>query len=112
MSKKGPEAAFQDAVVEYAQMKGWLVMAVAPGSVRKGRLVTNMRYDGNGWPDLACLRKDRMVVVECKAKGIRALREQQQKWQVAFINLEAVNPGVEYHILNPIDWDKIERIFA
>ena len=112
MAKKGPEAEFQDAVAEYARTRGWLVMAIAPGSVRKGRLVTNMRYDGNGWPDMTCIKAERMVVIECKAKGIRALRENQVRWQVAFIDLEVVNPGIEYHILNPIDWDKIERIFA
>jgi hypothetical protein len=112
MAKKKGEAAFQDAVVEYARTKGWLVMAIAPGSVRHGINVTNMRYDGAGWPDLTCVRKERMVLIECKNKGIRALRPDQEKWQEAIIGLEVVNPGIEYHILNPIDWDKIERIFA
>ena len=109
---KGPEATFQDDIAKHAQERGWMVMAVAPGSVRKRRLVTNFRYDGKGWPDMICIKQERMIVIECKARGIRALRPDQQKWQLAFIGLEDANPGIEYHILNPIDWDKIEKIFA
>lgn len=112
MAKKGPEALFQDALVKFLQKKGWMVMAIAPGSVRSGRLVTNMRYDGNGWPDLTAVRRERMALIECKRKGVRALREDQQKWQLALIRLEDENPGIEYHLFNPLDWDSIERIFA
>jgi hypothetical protein len=111
MAKKA-EAAFQDAVVEYAQTKRWLVMAISPSTVRHNRTITNMRYDGVGWPDLTCIKGDRIVFIECKRKGVRKISPDQQKWQRAIIALEVVNPGIEYHVLNPIDWDLIERIFA
>jgi hypothetical protein len=110
--KKGPEATFQDDIAEHARERGWLVMAISPGAVRKHRFITNMRYDGDGWPDLTCTRDGRMVIIECKARGIRALRPRQEIWRDQLLEVVKMNNGIEYHVLNPIDWDKIERIFA
>lgn len=102
LAKKGPEAEFQDAVAAYARTMGWLVMAIAPGLVREGRLVTNMRYDGAGWPDLTLIR-DQVIFAELKGKGIRKLREDQVKWRDAIIRA-----GGDWRVWNPSDWKVIE----
>lgn len=99
-----------DAVAAYARTNGWLVAHFAAGGTASGRAFTTpTRYDGSGFPDLTMVRADRLVFAELKRKGVRALGDNQQAWSVALIGLEAANPGVEWHLWNPLDWDKIER---
>ena len=105
-----PEAAFMDAVAEYARTNGWLVAHFTAGKTMSGRaFLTAARYDGSGFPDLTMVRRNRIVFAELKRKGVRSVSAGQQVWARALIGLEDDNPGVEYHLWNPIDWDKIER---
>jgi len=104
------EAGFQDTVAEFARSRGWLVSHFRPGTVRAGRTITNAAYDGAGFPDLTMVRADRLVFAELKRQGVRKLGVQQQTWAVALMKVEAANPGVEWHLWNPLDWEKIEDV--
>lgn len=99
-----------DAVAAYARTNGWMVAHFAAGGTASGRAFTTpTRYDGSGFPDLTMVRGSRIVFAELKRKGVRRISESQEKWMVSLIRVESDNPGVEYHLWNPLDWPSIER---
>ena len=99
-----------DAVADYANTNGWLVAHFAAGITASGRAFTTpTRYDASGFPYLTMVRGARIVFAELKRKGVRALSDTQQIWSRALIQAETGNPGVEWHLWNPLDWDEIER---
>jgi len=94
-----------DALVEYAQALGYMVAHFRPGQVKPGVFVTNVAYDGKGFPDLVLVGRLRLIFVECKGKGIRALRPDQEVW------VEALRrTGNEVYVWNPGDWKDIEEV--
>lgn len=59
-----------------------------------------------GWPDYACIRGDRFLVIEIKsARGV--LSDEQKNWRVA---LEAA--GIEYHLCKPHQRDELLRLLS
>lgn len=87
------EADFQAAVVELAQLTGWLVYHC-----------NDARRSTPGWPDLALCRPPRLLLVELKTTRGR-LRPEQRVWLAALTECT----GVEVAVWRPADWPMIER---
>lgn len=88
------EADFQAAVMEFAQLHGWLVYHAY-----------DSRHCAPGLPDLILARTGRLVFAELKVAR-RKLRPEQQAW------LETLStvPGVEAHLWRwPKSWELIEQ---
>jgi hypothetical protein len=98
------ESEFQSAVIEYAKMRGWMVMHTRPAQVRPGRWATPL--SGNpGFPDLVLVRPVHgdVVFAELKKDGGR-LSVGQKAWLTA---LKAA--GAEVYIWYPDDMEAIVR---
>lgn len=82
------EAQFQQAVVDLALLRGWLVMHIHD----------SRRSTGNGWPDLFLLhpKTGQIVVAELKTSSGR-VSHAQQDWIDAF----AV-AGITAHVWRPV----------
>ena len=88
------EAQFQDAVVQLAQLTGWLVYHTF-----------DSRRSQAGYPDLTLVKGRRLVFAELKSQAGRVSAEQQQ-WLGA---LRAANPASVF-VWRPQDWDEIETL--
>jgi len=98
------ESEFQSAVVEYARMRGWMVMHTRPAQVRPGRWTTPLT--GNpGFPDLVLCRPVHgdLVFAELKKDGGR-VSAGQKAWMTA---LKAA--GAECYIWYPDNMEAIVR---
>ena len=104
------ERQFQQAVMEYAQARGWMVMHIRPA--RTGRTRTNKQgeerevwdtpYEGDpGFPDLVLVRSGRVWLFELKSER-GAVTNAQEKWLNA-----AEGHGA---VLRPSDWPQIEEV--
>jgi hypothetical protein len=85
------EKQFMAAVIEMAQMLGWLVYHTHES-----------RRSEAGFPDLVCVRRDRVVFIELKTEKGR-LSEDQERW-LAALGLA----GAEVRCWRPSDWPEIE----
>lgn len=87
------EKAFQQQVMDYARLRGWLVM-----HVRDSR-----KSAGTGWPDLSMVRDGRFVAAELKTENGKPTPAQLE-W------LEALGEcGVETHLWRPSMWNEIQE---
>lgn len=101
----GPERAFQDAVVDYAHLCGWIVAHFRNSRTGSGAHVTAVSYDGKGFPDLVLVR-ERVVFAEMKApRG--TVSPEQDAWAASLLAA-----GAEHYFWRPRDWPAIERILA
>jgi hypothetical protein len=69
------ETALQDAIVEYAQLRGWEVMHISDREPD----ARDRRELEEGFPDLVLARGDDLVFAECKSATGR-LRPKQRRW--------------------------------
>ena len=90
---------FQAAVIEYAELLGWLVYHVT-NVHRRLRSHTSV-----GFLDLVLVRGGRLLIVELKTDD-EDLDPEQVKW---FDALKAV-PGLVVDVWRPSDWPRIERV--
>lgn len=90
------ESAFRDAVKSYAEQLGYLVY-----------FTWRSDHSPAGFPDLICVRDERMVVAELKV-GKNKPTEHQVKWLDAFRRVE----GVQVFLWYPDDWPMIEAVLA
>ncbi|HWH13300.1 MAG TPA: VRR-NUC domain-containing protein [Miltoncostaeaceae bacterium] len=101
------EAEFQRAVVELAQLRGWLVAHFRPAMMRDGRLRTPVAADGAGFPDLVLAKAGVGVLyVELKV-GQNSTSRAQRRWHETLDGA-----GAEVHVWRPRDWPHIERALA
>ena len=91
------ERQLQDAVVDLARMLKWRCVHFGAAQDDRGRWRTPTQADAVGWPDLILVR-DRMVVVEVKAKAGRLSAEQGQWLEVL------TRAGIENYVFRPADW--------
>lgn len=110
MARKNPEQGFQDAVVEYAQFKGWRCSHFRRATVRAGRVATPVAYDAAGFPDLVLVRRGVLIFAELKRKGVRKLGDTQREWAAELQQVSALNKTVLYYVWNPLDWPDIEKV--
>lgn len=93
------EAGFQDAVVEYAQLRGW-----------RHWHDQDSRRNVAGLPDLLLVRKGRLVVAELKAESGR-VSPAQLVWLGEFeLVAQASGGAVAVHVWRPSDWPTIEDV--
>jgi VRR-NUC domain-containing protein len=118
VSVKAPvqtERQFERAVVEYAQLRGWLAWHAY-----------DSRKSTPGWPDLAFARKGRLVLAELKSENGR-VSTAQRRWLEALgiedehVRRHALHPirGFEWRVprlmvclWRPADWPEIEEILC
>jgi len=98
------EAQFQQQVIEYAHLTGWLCAHFRPARTARG-WVTPVTADGSGFPDLVLVR-ERVVVAELKSETGRPTAE-QRRWLDA---LEAAK--AEHYLWRPSDWPEVERVLS
>lgn len=98
------ESEFQSAVIEFARMRGWMVMHTKAAQIRPGVWATPLQ--GNpGFPDLVLVRPVHgdVVFAELKKDGGR-LSIGQKAWITA---LKAA--GAEVHVWYPADMATISH---
>lgn len=86
------EADFQAAVVQQAKLWGFISYHTF-----------DSRRSEKGFPDLILLRRNRMIVVECKRSKKERPTPAQNRWLKSF----QLIPGCEVYIWSPEDWDFI-----
>lgn len=101
------EAELQDAIIEAAQIGGWMVAHFRPGMLGNGKWVTPVQANGKGFPDLVLCHPDRGVIfAELKSeKG--HLTPEQHGWIFA---LEQA--GAEAHVWRPSDLDDVIELLT
>jgi non-ribosomal peptide synthetase component F len=101
------EAEFTRAVIQYAQLQGWLAAHFLPAMNRRGQWRTAVQGDGKGFPDLLLvsqrLRMHPVVAAELKV-GRRKPTADQERWLRSFRNA-----GVPAYVWTPADWSQIEE---
>lgn len=96
---KQTEAQFQQTVIMFAQLRGWLVHHTRPALRQSGGWSTPIQ--GNrGFPDLVLARNGTVLFVELKSATGR-LSVDQKSW------LEAI--GIQFRLWRPADWDAIKE---
>jgi hypothetical protein len=109
------EREFQAAVIEYAQLNGWLVHHGRAAQVREGKWVTPIQGDA-GFPDLVMVRGRWIVFVELKSEKGRIAKAQQRwrddlEWAIGWSGYKPALDGIGgtvYFLWRPSDWDEIE----
>lgn len=87
------EHEWQATVVEYAELRGWLVIHVR-----------NMIGNDPGIPDLLCFRGASYVAIELKTP-IGTLSAKQREWHARF-----AAAGGEVLTWRPCDWDEAQEV--
>jgi len=102
-----PEAAFQRAVLAFANLHGWRTAHFRPGLNRRGQWQTAVQGDGAGFPDLVLVR-ERVVWAELKSDRGKVSAEQQE-WINALCRA-----GQEVYVWRPTpgDWEEIEMVLG
>ena len=98
------ERDWQDQVIVFARLRGWLVAHFRPALTSKGWR-TPVTADGAGFPDLVMVR-DRVIVVKLKSETGRTTAE-QARWLAA---LEAAH--AEHYVWRPSDWPEVEAVLG
>jgi hypothetical protein len=96
------EAQFTGTVIHAARVLNWRVAHFRPARTAHGWR-TPVQGDGVGWPDLVCVRKDRLVFAELKAPRGKVTPAQQQ-W------LEDLGRCAETYLWREADWERIEAV--
>jgi hypothetical protein len=94
------EKQFMEAVIEYARLCGWLVYH--PFDSRRSEA---------GWPDLAMVRDEILLIVELKTERGRVSKAQQM-WLEALSKVAAFCPNMRVRLWRPSDWPQIELELA
>ncbi len=90
------EKAWQQVVLDLAGWRGW----------RRYHTFDSRRSTA-GWPDLALVRRGRLLLVELKTERGR-VTPQQARW---LADLSAC-PGIEVHVWRPSAWPSVQEVLA
>lgn len=94
------EKAFQQTVVDYAKLHGWMVYHTHRS--------TKSEY---GFPDDVLVRADWVIFAEIKTERGK-LSPAQRAWLCALVRIAEHTRGVGVFIWRPSSWPVIERILA
>lgn len=102
------EEELQNAVIQVARIRGWLVVHPRPGQTVSGRWATQTQGDA-GSPDLWLVKPPMLIAAELKAEKGR-LSPAQHRWIWALQRC----PGVMAFIWRPQHWlsGEIERVLT
>lgn len=113
------EDAFQDSVVQLAQLHGWRVAHFRPAQTAQGWR-TPVSADGLGFPDLVMVRAPEFVVAELKGERGR-VGVDQEAWLAELRVVAAAfaaggqivtpkgPPAFDVYVWRPSDWPAIEE---
>ncbi len=111
MAEAQTEVEFMRHVMAYAKAQGWLVYHTHIS-----------KRSTEGWPDLAMVRRGRLVLAELKREKGGRVSPAQQRWidELQEVELYAMHLDVggkehwpvEVFIWRPSDWPEIERVLA
>jgi hypothetical protein len=87
------EHEWQSTVVDYAELRGWLVIHVR-----------NMLGNDPGIPDLLMFRGDHYVAAELKTP-IGTVSAKQREWHARF-----AAAGGQVYVWRPVDWDEVQEV--
>lgn len=107
------ESGFTTAVIECAQMHGFLVHHDRPARIKghDGEDTWRTAIQGDkGFPDILAIGHGRLVVAELKV-GRNATSAAQDAWLWQFGKLASLAWHVECHLWRPENWDEIEETF-
>jgi hypothetical protein len=117
------EKQFQDKVVAYAILNGWLVHHVKPGMTGRGQWLTNVQGH-TGFPDLVLAHPGRwdnnpprgpvrpqVIFAELKAENGR-LSDNQKKWYVTLGEIKLWNHDLLVELWRPSDWPRVEALLS
>lgn len=99
-----PEAAFTTQVLGEAKRRGWRSAHFRPAQNARGDWRTPVAGDGKGFPDVLCIRGDRVVIAELKGVG-KYPEPAQRAWLDAWRGTSA-----EVYVWRPTDWDEIMEV--
>jgi hypothetical protein len=102
--EKMSEEDFQQAVIEYAQERGWKVAHFRKARTKKGWR-TAVAADGKGFPDLVLVR-NRIVWAELKSEA-GEMSPDQENWRDWL-----KESGQEWYCWKPSDWPTIIQVLA
>lgn len=91
------ERLFQEAVIQLAQMNGWLHFHPSPAQKRPGV----WRTDGKGFPDLVLAHRDRGVIFAELKTNAGKMSTEQRNWEYHLY------PHAEYYLWRPADLERI-----
>lgn len=98
MNEAVSEESFQQTVIDFAHLRGWLVHHAKP-AVKHDRWATWQDGD-NGFPDVVLARQDQVIFAELKSEKGKATKDQ-------IVWADAMG-GVK--VWRPSDWDEIEEL--
>ena len=105
------EAEFQTAVVELAELCGWLLCHFHDSRREVRRRDGTRLFIGDkatsGFPDLVLVRPPEVMFIELKSERGR-MTANQKKWREALSRCT----GVRYCLWRPSDWGEIERVLV
>lgn len=104
------EEDFTSLVVEYAQLRRWLVFHPRPLRRADGTWRTATQGD-TGFCDLVMVRAPRLVFAELKRQTGK-LGAAQAHWLHGLEEVARIAPTVEVHLWRPSDWPEIEAVLA
>lgn len=88
------ERDWQQRVLDLAALRGWRMFH--PHDSRRSTA---------GWPDIAAVRRGRLVLAELKAEAGRVSAEQR-----AWLDDLGACVGVEVHLWRPSDWPAVQQV--
>lgn len=107
------EAGFQEKVMQYAALRGWLIHHDRPARARErgtGRDGWRTAISGDaGFPDLVLARHGRVVFAELKS-DIGKPTPAQARWADHLGYDLGFESTFDYYLWKPSDWIDIERI--
>lgn len=93
------EAAFQQRIIDYSRLTGWMCMHTRPAKTEKGWR-TPLQGDA-GFVDLVLARRSMVWFFEVKSETGRTA-DAQTKWMAAL--------GPRARVVRPSDWDWIQEV--
>lgn len=100
------ERAFQESVIQAAQMLSWRVAHFRPAETKHGWR-TPVQADGAGFPDLVLVRPPRVLFAELKAE-----RGKPTQAQITWLDELTAASTVESYLWRPSSWDEIAEVLA
>ena len=97
------EAAWQEQVIQIAQLRGWMVAHFRPAQNSRGEWRTAVAADGAGFPDLVLARRGIVFFVELKRQTGR-VTDAQASWLTEL--------GANTYVWRPSDWPTVQRVLA
>lgn len=101
LAKEITERDWQGFVVSYASLMGWSTFHVY-----------DSRRSNSGWPDLVCVRGDRMVIAELKAEGGKVTAAQQGWIDALSVVADASGKAVSVHVWRPSAETEVRQVLG